>query len=66
MFPMLSSDMGSLKLMVTPHEEELLVVVEKIKKEVECCCSWHRYKDITIMCDLLTKKIKAGDTDEDT
>ena len=65
MLPMLSSDMGSLKLMVSPHEEELLVIVEKIKKEVQCCCSWHRYKDVTILCDQLIKKIQTGDFDDE-
>ncbi len=65
MFPMLSSDMGSSKLMVSPHEEELLVLVERIKKEVECCCSWHRYKGVTILCDQLIKKIQTGDFDDE-
>ena len=44
--------------MITPHEEELLVLIEKIKNEVKCCCSWHRYRDITIYCDQLIEKIK--------
>ena len=64
---MFSINMGFNRQMVSPHEEELLVIVEKIKKDVECCCSWHRYKDITISCDQLIKKIQTGDIDnEDT
>jgi len=63
---MFSINMGFNRQMVSPHEEELLVIVERIKKDVECCCSWHRYKDITISCDQLIKKIQTGDIDEDT
>lgn len=63
---MFSINLGFNRQMVSPHEEELLVLVEKIKKDVECCCSWHRYKDITISCDQLIKKIQTGDIDEDT
>ena len=64
---MFSINMGFNRQMVSPHEEELLVIVERIKKDVECCCSWHRYKDITISCDLLIKNIQTGDIDnEDT
>ena len=51
--------------MVSPHEEELLVIVEKIKEEVQCCCSWHRYRDVTILCDQLIKKIQTGDFDDE-
>ncbi len=61
---MLSINLGFNRQMVTPHEEELLVLVERIKKDVECCCSWHRYKDITISCDKLIKKIQTGDIDD--
>ena len=50
--------------MITPHEEELLVLIEKIKNEVKCCCSWHRYKDITIYCDQLIEKITVRDINE--
>ena len=57
--------MGFDRQMVSPHEEELLVLVERIKKDVECCCSWHRYKDITISCDQLIKKIQTGDINEE-
>ena len=66
-FPSLLSDstsVGSITV-ITPHEEELLILVEKIEKGVEHCCSWHRYSDITILCGQLSDKILKGDINDD-
>jgi len=52
-------------VVITPYEEELLILVEKIEKGVEHCCSWYRYRDITVLCGQLTNKILEGDINEE-
>ena len=51
--------------MITPYEEELLILVEKIERGVEHCCSWHRYRDVTVLCGQLSDKILEGDINDD-
>lgn len=56
--------MGSI-IVITPYEEELLILIEKIEKAVEHCCSWHRYRDVTVLCGQLSDKILEGDINDD-
>lgn len=39
-------------------KKQLTEIIERVKLEVSCCCSWHRYNEITKLCEEMEKLLE--------
>ena len=48
------------------RKEELLALIEETRKQVSCCCSFHRYEQINELMDEMEEILKRIDDENST
>lgn len=51
--------------MDTKKKEELTNLINCVRLAVSCCCSWHRYDEITKLCDDMEALLEEDNNNED-